>query len=194
MPDELYEALSEAGFDETREHSRWTYAKVFVRNNADSSTRALTRREVENDLEEHTKITPAKSSSHHALIDLVDAGILDRDTSRESHLYWLSLSLKPTANETTADATAAESGSTSHVSDHSPTPEANTPSEPRLRYLAFERIWLFALVIGLSLTLLTLVLLRLSVPTVLSIGSAALAWGALSIGLVVITASLYCLK
>jgi len=40
------------------------------------------------------------------------------------------------------------------------------------------------LVVGLLLTFLTLVLLRLSVSTTFSIGSAALAWGILSLGLI----------
>lgn len=49
---------------------------------------------------------------------------------------------------------------------------------------ALNRVWLVALVIGLSLTLVTPVLLRFSVPTTVSLGSAALAGGALSVGLI----------
>jgi hypothetical protein len=191
LPDELHEALSEAGFDQLRKHSRWTYARVFVRNEADTPPRALTRHEVEADLQDHTAIDPAKSSSHPALTDLVEAGILDRDTSREPHQYWLSHSLNPQANETTEDTAASEPNSTSGGSEHSSSPRANDAEESRFRYLAFERLWLSALVVGLSLTLLTLVLLRLSAPPTLSIGSAALSWGALSIGFVVIVVSVF---
>lgn len=190
LPDELHEALSEAGFDQLRKHSRWTYARVFVRNEADTPPRALTRHEVEADLQDHTAIDPAKSSSHPALTDLVEAGILDRDTSREPHQYWLSDSLN-LSTEKTDDATVPEPDSTSGGSDNSPTPESNAPGGSRFRYLAFERLWLSALVVGLGLTLLTLVLLRLSAPPTLSTGSAALAWGALSIGFVVIVVSVF---
>jgi len=190
LPDELHEALSEAGFDQLRKHSRWTYARVFVRNEADTPPRALTRHEVEADLQDHTAIDPAKSSSHPALTDLVEAGILDRDTSREPHQYWLSDSLN-LSTESTTDATVPEPDSSSDGSEHSSSPRANDAEESRFQYLAFERLWLSALVVGLSLTLLTLVLLRLSAPPTLSTGSAALAWGALSIGFVVIVVSVF---
>lgn len=191
IPDELYEALSEASFSQITDHSRWTYATVFVRNKADNLARALTAEEVEANYKKLTTLDPSESTTYIALNELVEAGILECDRSREPYKYWLSHSLKTTGNETTTDATSSESGSASRVSNDSQTPESNSPSESQLRYFGFERIWLFALVIGLSLTLLTLVLLRLSVPTSLSIGSAALAWGAISIGLVVFLASFH---
>jgi hypothetical protein len=191
MLTELREALSDSGFTQVRVHSRWTYARAFVRNEADRREQALSRPDVEADLKEHTTLQPVKSTTHKALTQLVEAGILECETSREPHVYWLSLTLESTPHETLDNATTSPQESSPSESAPSQPSETNTHSQSRLHHIADERISLSTLVIGLTLTLLTLVLLRLSVPITISIGSAALAWATLSIGNVELAASAY---
>lgn len=182
LPDELHEALSEGGFDPLQKYSRWTYAEVFVRKKADSSTRALTRREVEADLAEYNGLDPARSTSYEALGDLVEADILDINTDLDTHQYWLSSALDSTPAGAIDDAPASESDPTSGELTHSPVPVRDTSSQSRLRYLSSTPFPLSLLVIGLSLVVLTAVLLRLSVPRIVWGVSAIFAWGAISFG------------
>lgn len=194
MPEELCDALSEAGFDPFKEHSRWDYTQVFVRQNANDDSRSLTRREVQVDLEQQTTVETAKTTANNALGDLVDAGILTCDTDLDTHQYWLSYSPDP-SSATTVDGAIHDGGPVAEPVAGDDSTDTTTSDADRLagltrRYFAFERVWLAALVVGLTMTLVTLVLLRLSVPTTLSIGSAALAWAVLSFGGVVLVVSL----
>lgn len=184
MPEELSDALEDADFSHERKHSRWEYAQVFVRQNADDASRSLTRRDVQADLEQETKLDTQKSTAHNALEDLVDAGILNCDTGLITYQYWLSYSLE-SSSATTTEGNMVDTEPVADSDTAGPiSPDTDRAAGSTRPYFVSKPVWLGTLVVGLLLTFLTLVLLRLSVSTTFSIGSAALAWGILSLGLI----------
>jgi hypothetical protein len=184
MPEEVREALREGNFHPFKEHSRWDYAQVFVRQNADTAPRSLTRRDVQDDLHQETTIDPKKSTAYNALGDLVDAGVLTCDDELEPHRYYLSYSLESSSPTTTEESMADTGPVAGSDSIDAVSPKTDRSASSTRFSFALKRVWLGTLVVGLGLTLVTLVLLRLSVPTTVSLGSAALAGGALSVALI----------
>ncbi|WP_262174497.1 hypothetical protein [Haloarcula laminariae] len=198
IPEEIREILEEEGFDKKRKHSRWNYTHAFAHKNADTPRNSLTRNDVEQVLERHfddLKFENTRSTSNNALDDLVEADILEVEKMNSGHLYWLAHSLNTADSQTsepTNDLSAGAVQPTEHDSS-APSTTSTSSAEPTAAHSGDNvarssslqlrgMVSLLTLTAGMSLTIVTLVLLRLPVVTAPWLESAVLAWILISLG------------
>lgn len=155
----------------------------------------------------------SKKTSNAALQDLVEAGFLDCDTQTQTYRYWLVWSGADGSQGARCDSTAEtdrsgsdelvgvgdegttlrEDGTVAPGEGHQTSAAASTGSATTAgwgssvvnlsRPWAAARATLFMLFAGGSAAFVTLLLARLAVPSPVVTGSAAVAWGLLSLAL-----------
>lgn len=182
IPNKTAVALFEADYPlmtPSNTYNRVKYASVLARNDAYCLKEALRADEIKEEMGEYLGKSPSSSAVSKALTDLCEDEIVERDTSRKPYLYWISPSLKPTAEETSDVTQVSEPDSSNDLVGRSSTPNENEYAESWSYYLDSPYTWLSALVIGLGLALLTIILFRFSVPPAIPHGTAQMSWDSL---------------
>jgi cobalamin biosynthesis Mg chelatase CobN len=134
IPEEIRTILDDEEFSETRKHSRWYYVRAFVAKGADTFQRSLTRRDVEQWLEQHYNdlcFANTRSTSHEALQDLVEVDILEVDKKGTGHRYWVTHSLN-TAERQASDTAGSPSDGRAQSTERdtsSPSTASTGPAE-----------------------------------------------------------------
>ena len=134
IPEEIRTILDDEEFSETRKHSRWYYVRAFVAKGADTFQRSLTRRDVEQWLEQHYNdlcFANTRSTSHEALQDLVKVDILEVDKKGTGHRYWVTHSLN-TAERQASDTAGSPSDGRAQSTERdtsSPSTASTGPAE-----------------------------------------------------------------